>query len=63
MAYLHFIDVWLVLVVFAALSYGETYPWYNPSISFEERVELLVNNMTIEELIPQMIKVIDRFKG
>ncbi len=34
----------------------ETYdfPWYNPEISFEERVKLLIDEMTLEEKISQM---------
>ncbi|MFH0759678.1 MAG: glycoside hydrolase family 3 N-terminal domain-containing protein [Bacteroidota bacterium] len=30
------------------------FPWYNPAISFEERVQLLIDEMTIEEKISQM---------
>ena len=30
------------------------FPWYNPEISFEERVKLLINEMTLEEKISQM---------
>jgi len=35
---------------------SETYdfPWYNPDLSFEERLDLLVNEMTIEEKISQL---------
>ncbi len=30
------------------------FPWYNPEISFEERVQLLIDEMTIEEKISQL---------
>jgi len=30
------------------------FPWYNPEISFEERVQLLIAEMTIEEKISQL---------
>lgn len=30
------------------------FPWYNPELSFEERVQLLVAEMTLEEKISQM---------
>jgi beta-glucosidase len=30
------------------------YPWYNPEISFEERLQLLISAMTIEEKISQL---------
>lgn len=30
------------------------FPWYNPEISFEERVDLLISEMTIEEKISQL---------
>lgn len=30
------------------------FPWYNPEISFEERVQLLIGEMTLEEKISQM---------
>ena len=47
-------------VVLATLSLGQFedgFPWYDASISFEDRVDLLVSNMTVDELIHQMIKV------
>jgi beta-glucosidase len=31
------------------------FPWYNPEISFEERVQLLIHEMTIEEKISQLV--------
>ena len=31
------------------------FPWYNPEISFEERVQLLIAEMTIEEKISQLV--------
>ena len=31
------------------------FPWYNPEIAFEERVQLLIAEMTIEEKISQLI--------
>jgi beta-glucosidase len=30
------------------------FPWYNPEIPFEERVQLLINEMTLEEKISQL---------
>ena len=30
------------------------FPWYNPEISFEERLQLLIDEMTIEEKISQL---------
>ncbi len=30
------------------------FPWYNPEISFEERLEMLISEMTIEEKISQL---------
>lgn len=30
------------------------FPWYNPELSFEERVELLIDEMTVEEKISQL---------
>ena len=30
------------------------FPWYNPGISFEERVSMLIKEMTIEEKISQL---------
>jgi beta-glucosidase len=30
------------------------YPWYNPSISFEERLQMLISEMTLEEKISQL---------
>jgi beta-glucosidase len=31
------------------------FPWYDPELSFEERVQLLINEMTLEEKISQLI--------
>ena len=30
------------------------FPWYNPEISFEERVQLIIDEMTVEEKISQL---------
>ncbi len=30
------------------------FPWYNPEIAFEERLQLLIDEMTIEEKISQL---------
>lgn len=37
---------------YALLNYD--YPWYDPDISFEERVQLLISEMTLEEKISQL---------
>ena len=34
---------------------GYEFPWYNPEISFEERVQLLIDEMTVEEKISQLM--------
>ncbi|MEN8229141.1 MAG: glycoside hydrolase family 3 C-terminal domain-containing protein [Bacteroidota bacterium] len=34
--------------------FSDDHPWYNPEIGFEERVQLLIDEMTVEEKISQL---------
>eukprot|EP00730_Choanoeca_flexa_P001726 TRINITY_DN10757_c0_g2_i2.p1 TRINITY_DN10757_c0_g2~~TRINITY_DN10757_c0_g2_i2.p1 ORF type:complete len:763 (+),score=148.49 TRINITY_DN10757_c0_g2_i2:115-2403(+) len=43
--------LWLVSGVASGI-----YPWYDARLQYSERVAMLVGNMTVAELIPQMIK-------
>jgi len=55
----HFINLFFLSIIIVVSSYGQDsttkYPFRNPSLSFEERVNDLVSRLTLEEKVLQML--------